>query len=154
METIRCPSSHKHKQNPKFFYFGYTGNLVKRVDGLGVLSADLCKCKAAGPPPIPVILADNTKTRQVALLIELHLSAKAILARPSHVRVGPWLTVRPLSVADMGGVRRVADCQTLRELSQYVATLPEDNRLSQHVRNVRFDSNVAPSATTVPLPQV
>ena len=142
------------QKGTKRSYIGYSGNLERRVDKLGASSADWCKCRALEPPPTLSVLAHNIKTIQVALLIELHFSAKAIRARPKHVRGGPWLTVKNLSVADLGDVRQVAGCQTLVELSRYVETLPESNRLWQHVQNVSFSLNLASASATVPLPNV
>ena len=88
------------------------------------------------------------------LLIELHLAAKAILARPLQVRGGPWLTVRALSADVLKEIRLVASCKSLVELSQLVEALPASSRVWEHMKNVRFISDLSSSSTTVPLPSL
>jgi len=109
-------------------YWGYTGNLELRADKIGIDSADWARCMRRETLDMKQ-MAINIKSRQVALLIEAHFAAKSILARPLHVRGGPWLSVRPLTAAEMTTIRQVAGFTTLTEFAQYVETLEESNVL-------------------------
>ena len=117
-----------------------------RESKLGVCSADWARCMRRETLSVKQ-LAVNIESKQVALLVEAQLAAKSILARPFHVRGGPWLSVRTLPASEMSCVGAVAGMTTLAELAAYIETLSEDNRLWQHVKDVRFTKALFASPT-------